>query len=90
MFEQESVLLMLRMSAPMGNTDFDEKLKNIEMKNIQFSYPNLATFEQEYFEIVQKFLTGKELRNSWLDEKLKNLIDTIQEDVTLSPPQILK
>jgi hypothetical protein len=90
MFEQESVLLMLRMSAPMGNTDFDEKLKNIEMKNIQFSYPNLATFEQEYFEIVQKFLTGKELRNSWLDEKLKNIIDAIQEDVTLSPPQILK
>lgn len=90
MFEQESVLLMLKMSAPMGNISFDEILSRIEIKNLSFTYPNLAVYEQEYFEIVQKFMIGKNLWNSWLDDKLKNLIDTIQEDMKATPPEILK
>jgi hypothetical protein len=61
MFEQESVLLMLKMSAPMGNISFDETLSRIEIKNLSFTYPNLAVYEQEYFEIVQKFMIGKNL-----------------------------
>jgi hypothetical protein len=31
----------------------------IEFKNISFAYKNLAIYEQEYFEILQKYIIGK-------------------------------
>jgi hypothetical protein len=83
-FQQESILLMLKMSKPVWNVEYSEKVNNIEFKNIVFSYPNLSKYEQEYFEIVQKNIIWKDLWSNWLDERIKGLIENIKEESTSS------
>lgn len=88
LLQQESVLLMLKICVSVWNEKYGEKIKNLEFKNITFSYPNLAKYEKEYIEIVQKNIMWKKLWNSRLDERIKWLIETAEEDSKIAFPQI--
>lgn len=87
-FQQESILLMLKICSEVGNTEYTQKIEKIEFQDVYFSYPNLAIYEQEYFEILQKNIIGKDLGNNWLDEKIKILIETMDEESKIAMPEV--
>ncbi len=89
LFQQESILLMLKIYAPIWSINYDKKVHTIEFKNISFAYKNLAIYEQEYFEILQKYIIGKGWWKNWLDENINALIETMKEESKIPMPHIL-
>lgn len=87
-FAQESVLLILKICVPVGNITYWKAIEQITFQDVSFSYPNLASYEQEYIQIVQKNLIGKTLWDKRIDREIQWLIDTIEEDATITYPEI--
>lgn len=88
LFQQESILLMLKICTPAGTLDFSEKVETVSIKNLSFSYPNMAIYEKEYMEILQKNIIGKDLKNNRLDKQIKELIDVMDEESKMEFPEI--
>lgn len=88
LFQQESILLMLKICTPAGTRDFNEKINSMSMQWLTFSYPNMAKYEKEYMEILQKNIIGKDLKNNRLDKQIKELIDVMSEESQVEFPDI--
>lgn len=90
MFKQESILLMLNICKKAWDEDFLDKLDKISIKNLEFSYPNLAKYEKDYMSLVQKHIIWTNIWDDWLWEKLQELLDNMEIDSKAVNPTILK
>ncbi|MDD5770197.1 MAG: ATP-binding cassette domain-containing protein [Candidatus Gracilibacteria bacterium] len=88
-FSQNSILLMFDLCKPIGNVEFKNTFDKIEFRNINFSYPSLAKYEENYIKMLQKYIIGTKLGESRLDRKIKELLETIEEDKKANYPIIL-
>jgi len=80
-FRQESIVLILQICEKVWNVNYEEKIDKIEFKNIIFSYPNLAKYEKDYLDIVQKHIIWKDLWDNRLDKRIKSMIENIEEEI---------
>ncbi len=87
--KQESILLMLKMCSPAWDYDFDEKINNIELKNLKFSYPNMAIYEKEYIELLQRNILWKSRnRRARIDDQIKTLVEVMEEETKQVNPEV--
>ncbi len=87
-FEQETILLILKICEPVWDVENKQKVVNIEFKNIIFSYPNLTNYEKDYIEITQKYIIWGKTWDNWIDDDINKLIDTVEEESKTKYPQI--
>ena len=90
-FQESSILLFLEMCEPIGEIhSFPEKVEKIQCKNIEFSYPNLSSYEKKYMDIVEDFMKKWKTGNRWIDEAFDDLVSWIEDDMKHENPTILQ
>lgn len=90
-FDQDIILLFFNICKWV----WDEKIKDknidtITIKNLNFTYPNLASYEIEYIDIFKKFLDEKKsINDSRINKNIKKIITSLEEDSEIINTQII-
>jgi hypothetical protein len=72
--------------SPIATTPITE----LSVDGVSFRYPNLAEYEREYMVLCQQHLGTRPIGvNDWLNKRMQELIDTIEEDSKREYPLIL-
>ena len=93
-FRESSILLFLQMCEPINSGEWapliTAPIEQLSAKRVSFRYPNLAEYEREYMTLCQRHLATRSIgANDWLNKRMQELIDSIEEDSKREYPLIL-
>lgn len=88
-FRGSLLKLFFHITEPIGTIEKIQKsAPSVSIKNLNFTYPNLANYELEYMELVKTHMGSVE--GKWIHERFQEIIDKVESDLKKENTPILK